>query len=126
MKSIHNDKMTSTVPIGTIGIDVINRNEVVRSININLSLGEIENLISERPRFETFFKDKYEKLLSIIYDKQFDEWSEELIQRAIQNSLMKYPEGTTINEKMIDEIIQELTKKMIPLIASQNKAKNKE
>jgi hypothetical protein len=48
--------------------------------------------------------------------RQDDHQRGELLERAIQNSLGKYPEGTIITEQMINETVNEIMKNITPYL----------
>lgn len=107
--------------IETYSFNVVDRKEVAKDVNIALSLDEIKNILLEKPQFESLLKNEYEKLLPIILNKQRHEHNEELIDKALKNSLLKYPKGVVVTEAMLNEFVQEFMKEITPLITQQLK-----
>jgi hypothetical protein len=57
--------------------------------------------------------------------RQTSSHNQELISKAINNSLGKYPEGTMITKEMIDELVNVTMKEITPMILHQFKRRKK-
>ena len=68
---------------------------------------------------------RFERVLSIAMKRQSSNHNQELISRAINNSLGKHPEGIPITKEMIDELVKETMKEITPMILHQFKRRER-
>lgn len=61
-------------------------------------------------------KKSFDHSIALGLKRQDDFQRGELLERAIQNSLGKYPDGTKITEKMINETVDEIMKNITPYL----------
>lgn len=61
-------------------------------------------------------KKSFDHSMALGLKLQDDHQREELLERAIQNSLGKYPEGAIITEQMINETVNEIMKNITPYL----------
>ena len=104
--------------------NVVNRKEVFRSFDLNLTLEDIRTLLSEKPQFFNLFRGEFGSLLSLIHRKQTEEYRNEIIERAIKNSFIKHPQGSIITQQMLNEFVDELMKGMIPFLSESSLKKD--
>ncbi|AUC75781.1 hypothetical protein [Olleya sp. Bg11-27] len=69
-------------------------------------------------------KKRYARILTIANKQQDKHQIHEIISNAIDNSLGLLPEGTIINEKILNSMFNELMKRMMPFIAHRNNLRN--
>lgn len=62
------------------------------------------------------YKIRIERLLDIALKRQNQEHINEITNKAIENSLAKYPDGTVITQEMVDELINEMESRIKPYI----------
>lgn len=64
-------------------------------------------------------KKSFDHSIALGLKRQDDHQRRELLERAIQNSIGKYPEGTIITEEMISETVNEIMKSITPYLLRQ-------
>ncbi len=96
--------------------DVINRIEVTNPIlNFpNIDRAFLDNLFDNKPPVSDKVTAKFEAFLKLALERQEEAHRSELIERAMQNSLKKHPEGVPITQKMLDEFIEALMVELTP------------
>lgn len=124
----------------TYVFDVIKTKELNESIPLNYTREQLLSLYREELYNEEDYtvyqeiifqkvKIQYERVLSIAMERQLSRYIDELINRALKNSLLKYHEGVLITKAMLDEFNNELMKEINLLIyynSRQREAQNKE
>jgi len=98
--------------------DVLNRREVEDPSVIIPAIGKgsLDNLFDKKPPMFSQLTAKFEAFLKLAIKRQEDAHRSELIQRAMQNSLMKHPEGARITKEMLDEFVDALMEQLTPLL----------
>lgn len=106
----------------TYAFDLIEIKELIRSIPLNYTRGQLLELFTNKDGkpFEKVQK-RFERVLAIAMKRQSSNHNQELISRAINNSLGKHPEGVPITKEMIDELVKETMKEITPMILHQFK-----
>ena len=66
-------------------------------------------------------KKAFDHSIALGLKRQDDHQRGELLERAIQNSLGKYPEGVPITEEMLNETIEEIMKNITPYLVRRTK-----
>ncbi|MGB7062060.1 MAG: HNH endonuclease [Candidatus Zixiibacteriota bacterium] len=102
----------------TYTYDILNRTEL-SDVQINLpviSQESLNELFHDPPAFYDTVSKRFESFLRIVLDSQHESHRQELVQRAIRNSLLKHPEGTLVDEKMINELVDKLMDEITPLL----------
>jgi hypothetical protein len=66
-------------------------------------------------------KKSFDHSLAIGIKRQDEFQRGQILERAIQNSLGKYPEGTNITEQMLDEVINEIAETIVPYLLKEPK-----
>jgi hypothetical protein len=95
--------------------DVINQKQITYDYRrITKKDAEAALKIGDLPVFAV--QKSINDLLEIIFKKQTSEHISELTNRAVLNSLGKYPEDTEITQDMVDELINECTKQITPFL----------
>lgn len=109
----------------TYAFDLIEIKELVRTIPLNYTRGQLLELFTNKDGkpFEKVQR-RFERVLSIAMKRQSSNHNQELISRAINNSLGKHPEGVPITKEMIDELVRETMKEITPMILHQFKRRN--
>lgn len=100
----------------TYVFDVINRTEVKSpTFNFpNIDRITLDYFFMHKiPPFERI-KTKWESFLKLVLERQEEAYSTELIERALNNSLKRYPEGTSITREMLDELTKVLMVELSP------------
>lgn len=114
-----NDHYTGTEFCESYGYDVVRAEEIKLDVRARYSKEELlyilKNRTTEWPQdflkhMEAFLKKAEDIATTTVRDKMLD--------RALENSFMKYPEGIPITEEMIQEFIGELEKELIPWYVS--------
>ncbi len=98
--------------------DVLNRVEL-RNVQINYPLVSrviLDDLFGNKPPYYGRVSKRFESFLKLALDRQHQSDRAELIQRAMSNSLAKYPEGVPITPGMIDEFVEKLMDEITPLL----------
>lgn len=98
--------------------DVLNRAEV---LNPTLTLpaintADLNSLFDNKPPFFAEVTKRFESFLRIALDRQAESHRGDMIQRAMQNSLLKHPEGAPITKEMMDEFVNALIEELTPLL----------
>jgi hypothetical protein len=96
--------------------DVIGRNRVARSVNLDLNREQVKGIIQTEKDPTDDLLDEYNKLIPLILEKQDSDHISEMIDRALDRSLKKYPEGTIITKSMVKELIDALMDEITPWI----------
>ncbi|OOM16739.1 HNH endonuclease [Clostridium saccharobutylicum] len=101
--------------------NVLTREEVKRFNNFDMSKNEVIELIeySNIPTNELI--NEIDKVLKIASEKQESELIRGFGEKAINNSLSKYPKDILITEKMFSELVDEYMKEVIPWLANKLK-----
>lgn len=95
--------------------DVLSRDEITREYTLELSKDEIiQGIKAPFPMKE--FEHHLNLLMGKVLKKQDTDHINSLSETAINNSLKKYPEGTLIDEKMCNELVNETMKQITPWI----------
>lgn len=100
----------------TYVFDVINRTEVKNPTFSfpNIDKVTLSNFFEHKiPPFERI-KTKLESFLKLILERQEETYRTELIERTLNNSLKRYPEGTSITQEMLDELTKALMVELSP------------
>jgi hypothetical protein len=101
----------------TYFFDLINVVQIQREVKINYDKKTLLEFFTNKDAkpFEKV-KKSFDHSIALGLKRQDDHQRGELLERAIQNSLGKYPEGTIITEKMIDETVNEIMKNITPYL----------
>lgn len=99
-------------------LDVLTRVEVQNpTITLpSITSDQLNVLFDTKPPCFQDVAKKFESFLKIALDRQAESHRSELIQRAMQNSLSKRPEGAPITEEMIDEFVNAFMEELTPLL----------
>lgn len=97
--------------------DLIKMEEIQRVVPLNYSRGQLLDLFENKDAkpFSQVQK-KFERTLTIAMKRQSSKHNQDLIVKAMNNSLGKHPEGTEITKEMINELTNELMKEITPMI----------
>lgn len=106
--------------------DVLNRTEVPNpSLTLPvIDIGELNTLFDNKPPFFAEVTKRFESFLKTALDQQAELHRAEMIQQAMQNSLLKHSEGVPITQEMIDEFINALMEELTPLLVRNLKETN--
>ena len=112
-----NDNYTGIDILETYYFDLINLEVIERDISINYDRETLLNFFSNKDtkHFERV-KKSFDHSIALGLKRQDDFQRGKLIERAIQNSLGKYPEGIKITEEMINETVNEIIKNVTPYL----------
>ncbi len=111
----------------TYAFDLIEIKEITRSIPLNYSRGQLlDYFINKDSKPFAKVQRRLERVLSIAMKRQTSYFNQELISKAVNNSLGKYPEGTIITKEIIDELVNETMKEITPMILHNFKRRNKQ
>ncbi len=97
--------------------DVVANLERDRTISLRYTRDQLTDLFirkDAKPFDEV--RRRFHRVLSIAMERQEDSHREGLIGRAIQQSLGKYPDGTTITTAMIDEVVKSIMEVITPWV----------
>lgn len=103
--------------------DLINVVPAEREFKMDYDRQTLLNFFSKKEikPFEKM-KNSFDHSIGLGLKRQDDAHRNEILERAIQNSLGKYPEGTIITKEMVDETVNEVVKSIMPyLIRRMNK-----
>jgi hypothetical protein len=89
----------------------LERVEVEREINLNISRGEILSLLEERVVFVEHLRDKLNNIYNFSKQKQDYDHINELVIESVTKSLGGLPEGTIFTEELMRELIEEFLEK---------------
>ena len=101
--------------------DILNQEEINKNYRIDISKKSIKTTIRDKNIPIDKIKNQYNKILKIISEQQNSKHIKEMVSQAIKNSLEKYPKGETITPEMIEELNNELMKRIIPWVLHNNK-----
>lgn len=97
--------------------DVKNGTRVEKTVHGNLTKEELIQIICLRGVPIEKFKAEYNELMKTVYKKQNSENIQRMVERAMDRSLKKHPEGVILTEEMMREFTNELMKEVGPWIA---------
>ena len=97
--------------------DVINATKLEKTVHCNFSRVQLIQIIKTQGVPIDKFKVNCNKLMKIVHKKQSSENIQRMIERAMDRSLKKHPEGIIITEEMMNEFINELMVEVAPWIA---------
>lgn len=102
--------------------DLINVKEKAKEISLDYDRETLLNFFKHKDAkpFEKV-KKSFEHSIALGLKRQDDYQRGELLERAIQSSLGKHPEGTKITQKMIDETVNEIMKNITPYLLGRMK-----
>lgn len=97
--------------------DVLKAETLARNTSINYNRHHLIQLFTEK-NYKPFEKvqQRFERVMNIAIERQASHHRKELIGKAINNSIGKYPEGTLITEDIINEAVKEIMKEIQPLL----------
>jgi hypothetical protein len=106
----------------TYCFDLINVKSIEKEVRIEYDRDTLLNFFTNKDAkpFERV-KTSFDHTLTIALKRQDEFQRNQLIERAIQNSLGKYPEGTPITEEMLEEAIREVAETIAPYILREPK-----
>lgn len=106
----------------TYVFDLVNIKPIKKEVKMDYDRETLLSFFTEKDDkpFEKV-KKAFDHSLALGLKRQDEYQRSELIQRAIQNSLGKYPEGVPITEKMINETVNELVKTITPYLVKRMK-----
>jgi hypothetical protein len=106
----------------TYCFDLINITPIQREVRIEYTRQQLLDFFSNKDAkpFEQV-KNSFGHSIALGLKRQDDYQRNELLVRAVQNSLGKYPEGTIITPEMIKETVSEIMKNITPYIARRMK-----
>lgn len=105
--------------------DVLQRKEIIKSNEYNLSKHEINELINNSNTPSKKIIAEVNKILHFSHEKQASEHIDILLQKALDNSLNKYSENEIYTEEMGDKFIDEIMKQITPWLANKLNHKKK-
>lgn len=114
-----NDHYTGADFCESYGYDVVKAEEIKLDIKARYSKEELQHILKDRPaewtqdlfnHMRIFLKKADDIVRETVRDKMLD--------RAIENSFKKHPEGIPITEEMMQEFLGELEKELIPWYVS--------
>jgi hypothetical protein len=94
--------------------DLLNQAEIEPAVTLNLTRARIIRAITEKTLPIEKMRESLNQIMPVILDKQRKEVISDFASRALENSLMKYPEGVLITEEMINELTREFMKEITP------------
>ncbi len=106
-----NDEYTGEDFCTRYSFDVLERVEVEREINLNISRGEILSLLEERVVFVEHLREKLNNIYNFSKQKQDYDHINELVIESVTKSLGGLPEGTIFTEELMRELIEEFLEK---------------
>lgn len=98
--------------------DVLNRVEVQNpTFNFPaINVAQLNDLFDNKPPFFADVTKRFESFLRIALDRQAESHRSDMIQRAMQKSLLKHPEGAPITQEMMEEFVNALMEELTPLL----------
>lgn len=101
----------------TYFFDLINITPIEREVNLDYDKTTLLNFFTNKDAkpFEKV-KKAFDHSIALGLKRQDDQQRGELLDRAIQNSLGKHPEGVPITEDMIKETVDEIMKNLTPYL----------
>ena len=101
----------------TYVFDLVNIAPIQREANIDYDKNTLIDFFANKDAkpFERV-KKSFDHSIALGLKRQDDQHRSELLERAVQNSLGKYPDGTVITEKMISETVDEIMKNITPYL----------
>lgn len=99
--------------------DVIERKEVAsaRFRIPNIDRKTLADFFDRMPSQAAAIETRFAEFLKIATDRRRKAATDEVMAKALERSLMRYPEGTTITKEMIDEFMAALEAEAGPLLA---------
>ena len=108
--------------VETYCYDLINYEQVNKSIDLEYDRDTLLDFFTNNnPHPFEKVKKSFEHTMALGLKRQEDYHRGEILERAIQNSLSKYPEGVPITEKIINETIDEIMKEIEPYLTKRTK-----
>lgn len=106
----------------TYFFDLVNIAPIEREVNMDYDRATLLDFFTNKDAkpFEKV-KKAFDHSIALGLKRQDDHQRSELLERAIQNSLGKYPEGVPITEEMINETIEEIMKNITPYLVRRMK-----
>lgn len=97
--------------------DLINVKEINKDINLDYNRNTLFSFFANKDAtpFEKV-KKSFDHSIALGLKRQDDFQRRQILERAIQSSLGKHPDGITITEEMINEAIEEIVKSITPYI----------
>lgn len=110
-----NDNYTGGEIEETYCFDLINTTEIAKVVNLNYDRNTLLDFFTNKDAkpFEKV-KKAFDHSIALGLKRQDDFQRGEILERAIQNSLGKYPDGVPITEEMINETVNEIVKSIMP------------
>lgn len=112
-----NDNYTGADMSKTYCFDLIKVTPIVKKVNVSYDRTTLLDFFSNKD-FNPFerIKKSFDHAIGLGLKLQDDLHRTELLERAIQNSLGKYPEGVMITEAMMTEAVVEVMKNITPYL----------
>lgn len=112
-----NDNYNGTELKSTYFFDLVNIVPIERELKMDYDRETLLKFFTEKETkpFEKM-KNSFDHSIGLGLKRQDDAQRSEILERAIQNSLGKYPEGTIITKEMIDESVDEMVKSIMPYL----------
>ena len=106
----------------TYSYDLMNIEPIEMDISLSYDRETLLNFFSNKDtKLSERFKKSFDHIMTLGLKIQNDFQRREILERAIQNSLGKYPEGIPITEEMLNEAINEIVKDIVPYLARKMK-----
>lgn len=101
----------------TYFFDIVNVTPIQREVTIDYDRKTLLNFFTNKD-VKPFEKAKksFDHSIALGLKRQDDHQRRELLERAIQNSLGKHPEGVPITEEMLNETIEKIMKNITPYL----------
>ncbi|WP_456432365.1 HNH endonuclease [Nitratifractor sp.] len=101
----------------TYCFDLINTVPIEKEVRVDYDRKTLLDIFANKdPKPFEKVKKSFERSIALGLKRQDEHYRKELIERAIQNSLGKHPDGVPITEEMINEVIEEIIKNVTPYI----------
>ena len=101
----------------TYCFDLLNIVSIEREVRLNYDRKTLlEFFYKKDPKLFAKVKRSFERSIALGLKRQDEHYRNELIERAVQNSLGKYPDGVPIIKEMINETIEEIMKNITTYI----------
>lgn len=111
-----NDNYSGDIINKSYCYDLINQKEVNKKININYSRSEICNIVSSKLFNYSMITESHNQFMEKFMKKNQTDIIRDATEKAMNNSLLKYPDNIPITKEMMDEFIKEAVNNLMPYL----------
>jgi hypothetical protein len=112
----------------TYAYDLINSQEIKPQFEFpKITAEQLKTIFTGMPSAAEAVKERYAVFLRQALRRQHERYRAELIEKAMEKSLAKYPEGTVITEEMLSEFVSAVMAELTPYLANMlNQKRNRQ